>query len=43
VVAKKRVSRVSKNAPFLPSKQAHTQIPLGANFTPLFFALMGMV
>jgi hypothetical protein len=26
-----------------PSKQAHTPCPLGANFTPLLFALMGMV
>ena len=42
-MAKKRVPRVSQNAPFLPSKQAHALSSLGANYQPPFFALMGMV
>ena len=29
----------SRNAPFLPSKQAHALSPLGANFHPPFFLL----
>jgi len=41
VVARKRVSRVSRNAPILPSKQAHALSPLGANFTPPFFCCNG--
>jgi len=36
VVAEKHVSRVSRNAPFLPNKQAHT-----ANFHPPFFCFDG--
>jgi len=34
VMARKLASRVSRNAPFLPSKQAHALSPLGANFHP---------
>ena len=37
VMARKRVSRVSRKAPFLPSKQTHTPSPSGANFQPPFF------
>ena len=41
VVTRKRVSRVSKNAPILPSKEAHAPSPLGANFQPPFFCFDG--
>ena len=40
MAAIKHVSRVSRNAPFLPSKQAHALSPLGANFHPPFFLLL---
>jgi hypothetical protein len=40
-MARKRVSRVSRNAPFLPSKQAPASSPLGANFLPPFFCFGG--
>jgi hypothetical protein len=36
-MARKRVSGVSRNSPFLPSKQAHALSPLGADFHPPFF------
>jgi len=36
VVARKLVSRVSRNAPILPSKQAHTLSLLRVNFHPPF-------
>jgi len=42
-MARKRESRVFRNAPILPSKQAHARSFSGANFNPFFFALMGMV
>jgi hypothetical protein len=42
-MARKHVSGISKNAPFLPSKQAHALSPLGAIFHPPFLALMDMV
>ena len=41
VVARKRVSRVSRNAPLLPSKQAHAHSPSGANFQPPFICFDG--
>jgi len=41
VVARKRVSGVSRNAPCLPSKQAHALNPLGAISTPPFFCCNG--
>jgi hypothetical protein len=40
-MARKRVSGVSRNAPFLPSKQAHAPSPLGAIFHPPFFCFNG--
>ena len=40
-MARKLVSRVSKNAPFLPSKQVHALSPLGAKFHPPFFCFDG--
>jgi len=43
MVARKRVFRVSRNAPFLPSKQTHAPSPSGANFNPPFFAYTGTV
>jgi len=42
-VARKHVPGVSRNAPFLPSKQAYALNPPEANFTPSIFAWMGMV
>ena len=42
-MARKCVSRVSRYAPFLPSKQAHALSPLGANFQPPFFCFDGHV
>ena len=41
VVARKRVSRVSRNAPFWPRKQAHTHSPFRAIFQPPFFCFDG--
>ena len=40
-MTRKRVSRVSGNAPFLPSKPAHAQSPLGANSQPPLFCFDG--
>ena len=40
-MVRKRVSVVSRNAPFLPSKQAHARSPLGANFHLPFFCVDG--
>jgi len=40
-MARKRVSGVSRNAPFLPSKQAHALCPWGQIFTPLIFCFDG--
>jgi hypothetical protein len=39
-MTRKRVSGVSRNAPFVPSKQAHALSPLGAKFHP-FFCFIG--
>jgi hypothetical protein len=40
-MARKRVSGVSRKAPFLPSKHAHALSPLGADFHPPFFCFDG--
>jgi hypothetical protein len=40
-MARKLVSRVSRNAQFLPSKQAHALCPLGEIFHTPFFCFDG--
>jgi hypothetical protein len=40
-MARKLVSRVSRNAPFLLSKQAHARSPSWANIHPPFFCFDG--
>jgi len=41
VMATKRVSRVSRNLPFLPGKQAHAQSLIGQVIHPPFFCFDG--